>query len=88
MLTTTQPALTRLNVNGAWYEALFASPLQPSDSPTAEMVAQAIRRALRRFGARGCAGRTAQEFGDHPPDMAASRMRWVRQLVPTVAGGG
>jgi len=82
MLTTTQPALIRLNVNGAWYEALFASPLQQSDSPTADMVAQAISRALRQFGVRGCAARMAQEFGDHP-DAAASRMRWVRQLVRT-----
>jgi hypothetical protein len=82
MLTTTQPALTRLNVNGAWYEALFASPLQQSDAPTADMVVQAISRALRQFGVRGCAGRMAQEFGDHP-DAAASRMRWVRQLART-----
>ncbi|MDT4925034.1 MAG: hypothetical protein QOG01_2747 [Pseudonocardiales bacterium] len=34
MPTTTQPSMTRLNVNEAWYEAVFASALQPSDSPT------------------------------------------------------
>jgi hypothetical protein len=69
-----------------WCEALFASALQPSDSPTAEMVAEAISSTVRQFGVRGCAGRMAQEFGDHP-DAAASRMRWVRQLAH-VAGGG
>ena len=86
MLTAAQPALTRLNVNGAWYEALFASALQPSDSPTADMVAQAISRALRQFGVHGSAGWMAQEFGDHP-DAAASRMRWVRQFARMAAGG-
>jgi hypothetical protein len=69
-----------------WCEALFASALQPSDSPTAEMAAEAISFSVRQFGVRGCAGRMAQEFGDHP-DVAASRMRWVRQLAH-VAGGG
>jgi hypothetical protein len=86
MLTTTQPAMARLNVNGAWCEALFASPLQPSDSPTAGMAAEAVNWTLRQFGVRGCAGRMAQEFGDHP-DAAASRMRWVRQLTQAEEGG-
>ena len=86
MPITTQPARTRLTVNEAWYEALFASALQPSDSPTAGVVAEAISCALRQFGVRGCAGRMAQEFGDHP-DAAASRMRWVRQLAHAAGGG-
>ena len=78
--------MTWLNVTDARCEALFASALQPSDSPTAAMVAEAIGWTLRQFGARGCAGRMAQEFGDHP-DAAARRMRWVRQLAqPTGAG--
>ena len=80
MLTATQPALARLTVTGAWCEALCASALPPSDSPTAGVVTQAVKWALRQFGVRGCAGRMAQEFGDHP-DAAASRMRWVRQLA-------
>jgi hypothetical protein len=79
MPATIQPSMTRLYVNEAWYEAVFASALQPSDSPTADVVAEAICSALRQFGVRGCAGRMAQEFGDHP-DAAAGRMRWVRQL--------
>jgi hypothetical protein len=60
--------------------ALFSSGLQPSDAPTADMVATAISRAVQQFGLGGCAGRMAQEFGDHP-DAAARRMRWVRQLI-------
>ena len=72
--------MTRLNINDARCEALFASWLQRSDSPTAERVAEAISRAVRQFGIRGCADQIAQEFGDYP-EAAADRMRWVRQLV-------
>jgi hypothetical protein len=80
MPTTTQLAVTRLNVNDVRRLALFASKLQPSDAPTAETVAQAIDRAIRRLGVHGCVARMAQEFGDHP-DAAARRMRWARQLA-------
>ena len=62
------------------HEALFASALQRSDAPSPEVVAQAIRRTVHQFGRRGCAGRMAQEFGDHP-ETAVERMNWVRQLV-------
>jgi len=78
-----RPVLTRLNVHDARCEALFASGLQRSDAPTAEAVAEAISRALRQFGIRGCAGQMAQEFGDHP-EAAADRMRWVRWLADQV----
>jgi hypothetical protein len=84
MPTTTQPAMTRPSVNDARCEALFASVLQPSDAPTTEMVAEAISCTVRQFGIGGCAGRMAQEFGDHP-DAAARRMRWVRQLAQAAA---
>ena len=70
----------RRAVSDAWCEALFASGLQPSDASTAEAVAQAITVAVRQFGVDGCAGRMAQEFGDHP-EVAAERMRWVRRLA-------
>ena len=60
------------------------SGLQRSDAPTAASVAEAISRAVRWFGASGCAGRMAQEFGDHP-QAAAERMRWVRQLAAEAA---
>ncbi len=72
--------MARLNVNDARCEALFASGLQRSDAPTAEAVADAIRRTVRRLGTRGCAGQMAQEFGDHP-QAAVDRMRWARQLI-------
>ena len=80
MPTTTQLAVTRLNVSDARCVALFASGLQPSDAPTAETVTQAINRAIRRLRVRGCVAQMAQEFGDHP-DAAATRMRWARQLA-------
>ena len=72
--------MTRLNVTDARCEALFASPLQPSETPTPGMIATVIRSTLQRFGPRGCAERMAQEFGDHP-DAAAQRMRWARRLA-------
>jgi len=80
MPTATQITVTPPDVNGARCQALFSSGLQPSDAPTADMVATAISRAVQQFGIGGCAGRMAQEFGDHP-DAAARRMRWVRQLI-------
>jgi hypothetical protein len=72
--------MTRLDVNDARCEALFASGLQPSDDPTVAEVAEGISRTVRQLGIHGCAGRMAQEFGDHP-DAAADRMRWARRLV-------
>jgi hypothetical protein len=55
--TAGRTARTRLNVDDAWCEALFASALQRSAAPTAESVAAAISRAVRRFGTRGCVSR-------------------------------
>src|ERR1043166_7777089 len=80
MPTATQITVTELDMNGARWQALFSSGLQPSDAPTADMAATAISRAMQQFGIRGCSGRRAQEFGDHP-DTAARRLRWVRQLI-------
>ncbi len=37
------------------------------------------------FGIRGCLGRVAQEFGDHP-ETACERMRWIGQLDLPVVG--
>jgi hypothetical protein len=61
-------------------EALFASALQPSETPDAGMIAAAVTSAVQRFGPRGCTELMAQEFGDHP-DAAARRMRWARRLA-------
>jgi hypothetical protein len=59
MPAATQIAVTQMNLNGARCHALFSSALQPSDAPTAEMVAAAIGRAVQQFGIGGCAGRMA-----------------------------
>lgn len=69
-----------MNLSDTHCEALFASGLQRSDALTADAVAEAIARTLRRLGPRGCAGVMAQEFGDHP-EVAGDRMRWIRQLA-------
>ena len=79
MPTATQITVTELDMNGALPGAV-RSGLHPSDTPTADRATTAISRAVQQFGIRGCAGRMAQEFGDHP-DTAAMRMRWVRQLI-------
>jgi hypothetical protein len=72
--------MTRLDVNAARCEALFASALQRSDAPTAQAAAEVIRATVRQLGIGGCASRMAQEFGDHP-EAARDRMQWIRQLV-------
>ncbi|MGH3303782.1 MAG: hypothetical protein ACRDOK_19310 [Streptosporangiaceae bacterium] len=77
--------MTRKHVNEAVCEALFASTLQPSDTPTAETVAHAIGSTVRRLSAAGCTCRVAEEFGDHPEE-AADRMRWIRQLTSDLCG--
>jgi hypothetical protein len=72
--------VTGNTVNETVCEALFASPLQPSDPVTAQTIADAVGSTIRRLGAPGCASHMAQEFGDHP-ETATSRMRWIRQLA-------
>jgi hypothetical protein len=62
-------------------QALFASALQPSDTPDVGMIAAAISSAVQRFGPRGCTEPMAQAFGDHP-DAAARRMRWAAGSQP------
>jgi hypothetical protein len=72
--------MTSLTVNDAKYAALFVSGLQRSDAPTGDAVAEAASRTVRQFGARGCIGLMAQEFGDHP-EAAMDRMQWIRHLI-------
>jgi hypothetical protein len=38
--------MTRLTMNAAWCEALFASGLQRSDAPAPEALADVIRRTV------------------------------------------
>jgi hypothetical protein len=72
--------MTTLTMNDARCAALFVSGLQRSDGPNGDATAEAVRRAVRQFGVRGCVGLMAQEFGDHP-EAAVDRMRWIRRLV-------
>jgi hypothetical protein len=75
--------VTRLNINDARCEALFASGLRRSDKPTAMELAEIVSAMVRQHGVRGCASLMAWEFGDDP-EAAAARMQWVRQLVGQV----
>ncbi len=65
-------------------DALFVSALQCSQAPSAGQIRQAIDAAVGAFGSSGCAGRVAQEFGDHP-ETAAARMRWARKTLAGLA---
>jgi hypothetical protein len=77
--------MNRLSVSAVRTDALFVSALQRSGDPSAGQVRQAVATAVRQFGGRGCAGRVAQEFGEHP-ETAAARMQWARGLVAEVFG--
>jgi hypothetical protein len=65
-------------------DALFVSALQCSQAPTTDQVRQAINAAVGTFGYSECAGRVAQEFGDHP-ETAAARMCWARETLAGLA---
>lgn len=79
-LATQRPSVSALRA-----EALFVSALQRSDDPSAAQVRHAIATTVREFGGQGCAGRVAQEFGDHP-ETAVVRMRWARALASEAFG--
>jgi hypothetical protein len=61
-------------------DALFVSAVQCCDEPDCGQVRRAVAAAIGAFGSLGCAGRVAQEFGDHP-ETAVVRMRWARVVV-------
>jgi hypothetical protein len=75
-----------LSISGARAGALFASPLQRSDEPSARQVRQAIATAIGVHGVRGCAARVAQAYGEHP-ETALTRMRWALTAVASTFGG-
>jgi hypothetical protein len=56
MTATTQLAVARLTLNETQCEVLFASVLQPSDAPTADMVVETINRTVQQFGLSGQLG--------------------------------
>jgi hypothetical protein len=64
-------------------EALFASTLQSSRSPSPDQVRREVNGTLRRLGISGCAERLACEFGDHP-DSAVTRMSWALATIRAV----
>ena len=74
------PVVHDLSFRSLHADALFASGLQRGDEPGAAQVREAISAVIRAFGRSGCAGRVAQEFGDHP-DTAVIRMRWARAVA-------
>jgi hypothetical protein len=74
-----------LSLSAVRADALFASPLQRSDHPSAGQVRQAIAAAAAAYGGLGCAARVAQAFGEHP-ETAVARMRWARTMVARTAG--
>ena len=80
-----RPAMYHLSISVIRADALFVSALQCGDHPGAKEVRQAVAAAVEAFGQRGCAGRVAQEFGDHP-DTAVTRMRWARQVAGQAFG--
>ena len=64
-------------------DALFVSALQRSDEPSPGQIQQAVAFALGVHGRAGCAGRVAQEFGEHP-EAAVARMCWARAAVAAI----
>jgi hypothetical protein len=75
-----------LNASAIRADAVFASDLQRRDEPSAGQVRQAVATAIWAFGCPGCAGRVAQEFGDHP-ETAVIRMRWARSVIREAFAG-
>jgi hypothetical protein len=73
------------NVTALRADALFVSALQRSDELSHGQIRQAVAVAVDTYGVAGCAGRVAQEFGDHP-DTAAARMCWARAVVAGLDG--
>jgi len=74
------PVMAYPSIGSVRADAVFVSGLQRRDEPSAGQVRQAVSAAIRAFGCPGCAGRVAQEFGDHP-ETAVIRMRWARSVV-------
>ena len=68
--------MTRVNMHDTRCEALFASGLQRSDTPTAEAVAEAISRAVRQFGLR------AREPRDPPSHDRVTADPWLDPAAP------
>ena len=79
------PVMAYLSIGAVRADAVFVSGLQRGDELSAGQVRQAVDAAIRAFGWSGCAGRVAQEFGDHP-ETAVTRMRWARAVAREAFG--
>jgi hypothetical protein len=79
-------APNHLSISATRAGALFASPLQGTDEPSASQVRRAIATAIGVHGVRGCAARVAQAYGEHP-ETALTRMRWALTAVASAFGG-
>ena len=75
-----------VSITAARAGALFASPLQRTDEPSAGQVRRAIATALGVHGAQGCAARVAQAYGEHP-ETALTRMRWALTAAASAYAG-
>jgi hypothetical protein len=80
------PVMACFSIGAFRADAVFVSGLQRCDAPSAGQVRQAVAAAIRAFGYPGCAGRVAQEFGDHP-ETAVIRMRWARAVAREAFAG-
>jgi len=80
------PMMAYLSMGAVRADAVFVSGLQPRDELSATKVRRAVAAAIRAFGCSGCAGRVAQEFGDHP-ETAVIRMRWARAVAREAFAG-
>jgi hypothetical protein len=76
-----------LSISAARAGALFASPLQRSDEPSARQVRRAIATAIGVRGVRAARPRVAQASGEHP-ETALTRMRWALTAVASAFGCG
>jgi hypothetical protein len=67
---------------------LFATPLQPSQRPSARLIRQAIETRLRADGGdlSPSVAALAQEAGDQP-ELYAARMGWARRCVAVAYPG-
>jgi hypothetical protein len=78
--------MTYLSMGAVQADAVFVSRLlQRCDELSAGQVRQAVAAAVRAFGRSGCAGRVAQEFGDHP-DTACSGCAGARRRPQGIRG--
>ena len=80
------PVMAYLSIGSVRADAVFVSGLQRRDEPSAGQVRRAVAAAIGAFGCSGCAGRVAQEFGDHP-ETAVIRMRWARGVAGEAFAG-